>query len=164
MPGHRRAREVVSSGPWRANGLYLWLDATYLKVRKGGRVVSVAAIIASGVNQDGGGKFGLGPSDPEARLLGGLPPHRLRQRGEWCPVDHFHAHEGAGPRSAKSLRLVGNGAEYISLRNLLACAQDQPVTRRYLCAIFVQPDAASAQVAWRQVADQLRPRFPKPPP
>lgn len=27
--------------------------------------------------------------------------------------------------------------------------------------IFVQPDAASAQVAWRQVADQLRPRFPK---
>ena len=32
---------------------YLWLDATYLKVREGGRVVSIAAIIATGVNHDG---------------------------------------------------------------------------------------------------------------
>ena len=29
---------------------YLWLDATYLKVRQGGRIVSVAAIIAVAVN------------------------------------------------------------------------------------------------------------------
>lgn len=29
---------------------YLWLDATYLKVRAGGRIVSVAAIIAVAVN------------------------------------------------------------------------------------------------------------------
>jgi len=29
---------------------YLWIDATYLKVRRGGRIVSVAAIIAVGVN------------------------------------------------------------------------------------------------------------------
>jgi transposase-like protein len=32
---------------------YLWLDATYLKVRDGGRIVSVAAIIAVGVSSDG---------------------------------------------------------------------------------------------------------------
>ena len=32
-------------GEWR----YLWLDATYLKVRDGGRIVSVAAIIAMAV-------------------------------------------------------------------------------------------------------------------
>lgn len=32
---------------------YLWLDATYLKVRQAGRVVSVAAIIACAVNTDG---------------------------------------------------------------------------------------------------------------
>ena len=32
---------------------YLWLDATYLKQREGGRVVSVAAIIAVAVNTDG---------------------------------------------------------------------------------------------------------------
>jgi transposase-like protein len=34
------------SGEWP----YLWLDATYLKVRQGGRIVSVAAIIAVAVN------------------------------------------------------------------------------------------------------------------
>src|SRR5204863_9482927 len=32
---------------------YLWLDATYLKQREGGRIVSVAAIIAMAVNTDG---------------------------------------------------------------------------------------------------------------
>ena len=32
---------------------YLWIDATYLKVRRGGRIVSVAVIIAVGVNTDG---------------------------------------------------------------------------------------------------------------
>ena len=32
---------------------YLWIDATYLKVREGGRIVSTAAIIAVGVNTDG---------------------------------------------------------------------------------------------------------------
>ena len=32
---------------------YLWIDATYLKVRRGGRIVSVAVIIAIGVNTDG---------------------------------------------------------------------------------------------------------------
>jgi transposase-like protein len=31
----------------------LWLDATYLKQRKGGRIVSVAAIIAVAANTDG---------------------------------------------------------------------------------------------------------------
>jgi transposase-like protein len=45
---------------------YVWLDATYLKTRQGGRVVSVAAIIATGVNADGrreGLGLGLGPSE-----------------------------------------------------------------------------------------------------
>lgn len=32
---------------------YLWLDATYIKVRRSGRIVSVAAIVAVGVNLDG---------------------------------------------------------------------------------------------------------------
>jgi transposase-like protein len=32
---------------------YLWIDATYLKVRRGGRIVSVAVIVAVGVNADG---------------------------------------------------------------------------------------------------------------
>src|SRR5438128_8377147 len=32
---------------------YLWIDATYVKVREGGRIVSVAVIMAVGVNTAG---------------------------------------------------------------------------------------------------------------
>ena len=45
---------------------YLWLDATYLKVRDGGRIVSVAAIIAVAVNTEDRREIiglGIGPSD-----------------------------------------------------------------------------------------------------
>src|SRR3954469_13474640 len=47
---------------------YLWLDATYLKVREGGRIVSVAAIIAVAVSTDGRReivRLGIGPSEAE---------------------------------------------------------------------------------------------------
>ena len=47
---------------------YLWLDATYLKVRQGGRIVSIAAIIAVAVNTDGRREIiglGTGPSEAE---------------------------------------------------------------------------------------------------
>src|SRR5262244_565827 len=45
---------------------YLWLDATYLKVRDGGRIVSVAAIIAVAVSTEGRREIiglGIGPSE-----------------------------------------------------------------------------------------------------
>ncbi|BDA83918.1 hypothetical protein Sa4125_14600 [Aureimonas sp. SA4125] len=47
---------------------YLWLDATYLKQREGGRIVSVAAIIAVAVNTDGKREIvglHIGPSEAE---------------------------------------------------------------------------------------------------
>src|ERR671916_316421 len=52
------------SGEWP----YLWLDATYLKVRESGRIVSVAAIIAVAANTDGRREIiglGIGPSEAE---------------------------------------------------------------------------------------------------
>jgi len=48
---------------------YLWLDATYLKQREGGRIVSVAAIIAVAVNTEGRREvvgLHVGPSEAEA--------------------------------------------------------------------------------------------------
>ncbi len=45
----------------------LWIDATYLKVRQNGRIVSVAVIIAVGVNTDGRREvlgMDIGPSRP----------------------------------------------------------------------------------------------------
>jgi hypothetical protein len=47
---------------------YLWLDATYLKVRDRGRIVSVAAIIAVAVDTEGRREIvglGIGPSEAE---------------------------------------------------------------------------------------------------
>ncbi len=65
---------------------YVWLDATYLKVRQGGRIVPVAAIIAVAANTEGRREIiglGIGPSEAEtfwteflrslkARGLGGV--------------------------------------------------------------------------------------------
>lgn len=52
---------------------YLWIDATYLKVRRGGRIVSVVVIIAVGVYTDGrrevlGMEIGMSEAD-----LDGVP-------------------------------------------------------------------------------------------
>jgi putative transposase len=47
---------------------YLWLDATYLKVREGGRVVSVAVIVAVAVTTEGRREIvglHIGPSEAE---------------------------------------------------------------------------------------------------
>jgi transposase-like protein len=41
------------SRPLEGEWPYLWIDATYLKVRRGGRIVSVAAIVAVAVNTNG---------------------------------------------------------------------------------------------------------------
>src|SRR4051795_3388045 len=67
-------------GEWR----YLWLDAPYLKVRDGGRIVSVAAIIAMAVNTDGRREIiglGIGPSEAEpfwSAFLKGLVKRGLK--------------------------------------------------------------------------------------
>jgi putative transposase len=39
--------------PLEGDWPYLWLDATYVKARENGRIVSVAVIVAVAVNNDG---------------------------------------------------------------------------------------------------------------
>ncbi len=54
--------------PIEGNWPYIWVDATYVKVRQAGSIVSVAVIIAVGVNTDGFAKFlgvAAGPSEAE---------------------------------------------------------------------------------------------------
>lgn len=60
--------QAFLSRPLEGAWPYLWLDATYLKVRDGGRIVSRAAIIAVAVNEDGKREvlgLALGPSEAE---------------------------------------------------------------------------------------------------
>jgi transposase-like protein len=57
-------------GDWR----YVWLDATYLKVRRNHRIVSVAVIVAVGVNTDGRREvlgMDIGPSEAETPAFAG---------------------------------------------------------------------------------------------
>ena len=63
---------------------YLWIDVTYEKVRQNGRIVSVAAILAVGVNNDGRREvlgMDIGPSEAEpfwTAFLRKLTRRRLR--------------------------------------------------------------------------------------
>ena len=74
--------------PFDGEWPYLWLDATYLKARDGGRIVSVAAIIAMAVSSDGRREIiglGVGPSEAEpfwSAFLRGLVKRGLK-RVKW---------------------------------------------------------------------------------
>lgn len=144
---------------------YLWLDATYLKVRKGGRVVSVAAIIACGVNQDGRREIlGLGLGESEAQVFWVEFLRSLRQRGlSGVQLVVSDAHEGLKAAIEQVFSASWQRCRVHFMRNLLACVPktSQSLVGTRVRQVFVQPDAKSAQTAWRQVADQLRPRFPK---
>jgi putative transposase len=69
--------KVFLSRPLEGDWPYLWIDATYLKVRQSGRIVSVAAIVAVGVNSDGrreslGMDIGIFPNEDAVTGLGTL--------------------------------------------------------------------------------------------
>ena len=67
-----------SEGEWP----HLWLDATYLKVRGGGRIVSVAAIIAVAVDTEGRREIvGLHPGPSEAETFWAQFLEDLLRRG-----------------------------------------------------------------------------------
>src|SRR5512144_1849837 len=74
--------------PLEGDWPYLWLDATYVKVRQGGRIVSVAVIIAVAVNAQGRReafptKDPLGMTADVSRLhqdVGFVPPMPMQER------------------------------------------------------------------------------------
>jgi putative transposase len=144
---------------------YLWLDATYLKVREGGRIVSVAAIVAVAVDAEGRREIvglGLGPSEAEtfwSGFLKGLVKRGLR--GVKLVISD--AHEGLKHAIAKVLGATWQRCRVHWLRNALAHVPkgQQTMVAAALRQAFLQPDQEAARQAWRQLADQLRPRWPK---
>jgi transposase-like protein len=87
---------LVSAGrhrsPAHREWPYLWLDATYLKQREGGRIVSVAAIIAVAVNTECKREIvglHIGPCEAEtfwSSFLKSLARHGLRGVKLWSPT------------------------------------------------------------------------------
>lgn len=144
---------------------YLWLDATYLKARQAGRVVSVAAIIACAVNTDGRREIlGLGVGESEAKEFWLTFLRNLRQRGlSGVKLVISDAHEGLKAAIAQVFTASWQRCRVHFMRNLLVCVPkvSQAMVSALIRQVFVQPDEKNAHRTWRQVADQLRSRFPK---
>src|SRR4051812_20334656 len=144
---------------------YLWLDATYLKVRDGGRIVSVAAIIAVAVDTEGRREIvglGLGPSEAETFWSGFL--RGLLRRGlAGVRLVVSDAHEGLKAAIAKVMGATWQRCRVHWMRNALAHVPkgQQTVVAAALRQAFFQPDQDGARQVWRRVADQLRLRWPK---
>src|SRR5689334_7726404 len=149
------------SGEWP----YLWLDATYLKQREGGRIVSVAAIIAVAVNAEGKREIvglHIGPSEAETFWSSFLKS--LSRRGlRGVKLVISDAHEGLKAAIRRVFGAAWQRCRVHWMRNALAYV---PKTQQSMVAValrqaFLQPDRAQASQMLRHVSDQLRQKWPK---
>jgi putative transposase len=145
---------------------YVWLDATFVKVREQGRVVSMAVVVAIGVRASGEREvlgLDVGPSEDGAfwlQFLRGLVARGLS--GVQLVISD--AHEGLkGAISAVLQGAAWQRCRVHFVRNALALV---PKTAAQMVAatirtVFVQPEADAARTTWRRVADSFRDRFPR---
>ncbi|MBB4200834.1 transposase-like protein [Rhodoblastus sphagnicola] len=144
---------------------YIWLDATYLKVRQNGRIVSVAVIIAVGVNSDGRREvlgMEIGVSEAATFWIEFLRKLTRRSlRGVKLVISD--AHEGIKAAVSRVLSATWQRCRVHFMRNALAHAgkTQRRVVSAFVGTAFAEEDEAAAKAQWRQVADQLRPRVPK---
>ena len=153
------------SRPIEGDWPYLWVDATYVKARESGRIVSAAVIVAVGVNSDGRREvlgMDIGPSEAETFWTEFL--RKLARRGlRGVKLVISDAHEGIKAAIGKVLHASWQRCRVHFMRNVLAHAgrQGRRVVAAFIGTAFVQDDAEAASKQWRQVADQLRPKVPK---
>jgi transposase-like protein len=145
---------------------YLWLDARYEHVREGGRVVSMAVIVAYGVRADGvrevlGLDIGLGEDVALWRaFLQDLVARGVRA----VQLVVSDAHQGL----KQAIREVFVGASWQRcrvhfVRNVLARVPKsaQAMVAATIRTIFQQPDRRAAQAQLAHVIATLEDRFPK---
>ena len=151
--------------PLEGDWPYLWLDATYLKVRRNHRIVSVAVIVAVGVNTDGRREvlgMDIGSSEAETFWVEFL--RKLRRRGlRGVKLIVSDAHEGIKAAVAKLINATWQRCRVHTMRNALAHAgkSSRRVVSAFMATAFAQDSAEAAKAQWRRVADQLRPKLPK---
>lgn len=151
--------------PLEGDWPYLWIDATYVKSREAGRIVSKAVIIAVAVNTEGVREvlgMAIGPSEAEPFWTAFL--RSLTRRGlRGVKLVISDAHEGLKAAAAKVLSATWQRCRVHFLRNALAHAgkgQRQMVLAAINTA-FAQESFETASAQWRAVADQLRGKFPR---
>lgn len=144
---------------------YLWLDATYVKVREAGRIVPVAVTIAVGVNSDGRREvlgMAIGASEAETFWLDFL--RSLTRRGlRGVKLVISDAHEGLKAAVTKVLRATWQRCRVHFMRNAAAHAgkTQRRLVSAWIGTAFAEADAPAAHAQWRRVADQLRPKVPR---
>jgi putative transposase len=144
---------------------YLWLDATYLKQREGGRIISVAAIIAVAVNTDGKREIvGLHIGPSEAETFWSTFLKSLVRRGlSGVKLVISDAHEGLKAAIRRVFSASWQRCRVHWMRNALSYVPkaQQSMAAAAMRQAFIQPDRAAASQALRHVADQLRDKCPK---
>jgi transposase-like protein len=144
---------------------YVWLDATYVKVRQDGRIVPVAVTIATGVNAQGRREvLGMAVGASEAETFWTEFLRKLRRRGlSGVKLVISDAHEGLKAAVTRILNATWQRCRVHFMRNVLAHAgkQGRRVVSAFIATAFAQDDAHTAKAQWRKVADQLRPKLPK---
>ena len=151
--------------PLEGDWPYVWLDATYVKVRRNHRIVSVAVIVAVGVNADGRREvlgMDIGPSEAETFWTEFL--RKLRRRGlRGVKLVVSDAHEGIKAAVAKLMNATWQRCRVHTMSNALAHAgkSSRRVVSAFMATAFAQDSADAAKAQWRRVADQLRSKLPK---
>ncbi len=144
---------------------YLFCDATYVKVRAGGRIVNKAVVIATGVTINGDREIvGTAVGDSEDKAFWTAFLRSLRSRGlSGVKLVISDAHEGLKAAIAKTMAGAGwQRCRVHFMRNLLArvpkgSAEMVAATVR---TIFAQPDAAAVAEQLDKVATMLGRQFP----
>jgi putative transposase len=146
---------------------YVWVDATYLKARQDGRVVSVAVVIAVGVNGISGERevlgLDVGPIEDGAfwsAFLRSLVARGLR--GVRLVTSDAHR----GLKGAIEAVLVGASWQRCRvhfMRNALSLVPKaaQQMVGATIRTVFAQPDVGSAREQWLRVSEGFRHRFPR---
>ncbi len=151
--------------PLEGDWPYLWIDATYVKTREAGRIVSVAVIVAVAVNTEGQREvLGLkvGPSEAEPFWTEFL--RSLMRRGlRGVKLVISDSHEGLKAAAAKVLKATWQRCRVHFMRNALAHAgkTQRRMVSAAIATAFAQETADAAHQQWRSVADQMRERMPK---
>jgi putative transposase len=151
--------------PLEGDWPYVWLDATYVKVRRDHHIVSVAVIVAVGVNGDGRREvlgMTIGHSEAEPFWVDFL--RSLTRRGlRGVKLVVSDAHEGLKAAITKILGATWQRCRVHFMRNAMAHAgkTQRRIVSAWVGTAFAQDDAAAARKQWRHVADELRPRVAK---
>jgi transposase-like protein len=140
---------------------YVWLEATYVKVRRHRQIVSVAVIVAVGVNTDGRREvLGMTTVYSEAEPFWvEFLRSRARRGLRGTKLVISDAHEGLKAAITKILNATWQRCRVHFMRNAMAYAgkTQRRIVSAWIGTAFAQDDAAAARKQWREAADQMRP-------